>query len=131
MIFGIGTDIVHLDRIAKLIDNPAFLAKICTEAEITRGQSLSLPAQRIGYYAKRFAAKEAFSKAFGTGIGEHVAFHDLTIANHASGQPYFLLSDTLTATLMQRIAPQKDYQIHLSLSDDAPFAQAFVVIDKF
>lgn len=121
MIFGIGSDIVKVSRIRALLENkgPAFLAKIFTSSEIAQ---LSLNIDSSGYIAKRFAAKEAFAKALGTGIGAQVGFHDIEIVKDSKGKPFFKLGKKLDEL-------NKMHNFHLSMSDEKEFAIAYVVIE--
>ncbi|MCP5369792.1 MAG: holo-ACP synthase [Rickettsiaceae bacterium] len=120
-IIGIGTDIVNIDRIRKIYSRfgKSFLEKNFHTQEIDYFNNL-ISVDKIPYLAKRFAGKEAVSKALGTGIGE-VAFKDIAILNNKLGAPYVLI-DT------PRINYSKNIKINISLSDEAPFAVAFVVI---
>lgn len=129
MIIGIGTDITHIPRIQSLMDNPHFLTKIYTEDEITRAMSIRHEAKRAGFLAKRFAAKEAFAKALRTGIGSQLAFTDIHVNNSENGAPNLHINDRVIAYLYAEFPTRDDFTFHLSLSDDADIAQAFVVIE--
>jgi len=125
-IFGIGTDIVNIKRIEQLLKkrDVKFKNKIFSKKEISYCE------KRIdssSFYAKRFAAKEAFSKALGTGIRKGVNLKNIEILNNAYGKPYILLKGNLAQYLKKKIR-NKNYYIHLSLSDDRPWAQATVII---
>ncbi len=128
MIIGIGTDIVQIRRIQVTIDRfgTKFLNRIFTPAERERGETLS-GTTRYGYYAKRYAAKEAVSKALGTGIGRLAGWQEIEILNDATGAPTLHLSGLTAETLVQKAAGNET-RTHLSLSDDL-FAAAFVVIE--
>ena len=119
MIIGIGCDIVKVDRIKKLIDrfSNKFLHRIFTSNEIANAPQNKDKA--INYYAKRFAAKEAFSKALGTGIGE-IQFNEIEISNDGKGKPIIIILHG--AFLFSNV--------HLSLADEKDVALAFVVIEK-
>jgi holo-[acyl-carrier protein] synthase len=124
MIVGIGTDIVQIDRIKKLFDKyqEAFLVKNFHPKE--RECFLALPLEKsISYLAKRFAGKEAISKAFGSGIGSGLAFKDIAILNDEFGAPYVEISSSIAKKLGKN-------KIHISLSDDYPIAVAFAVISQ-
>ena len=123
MIAGIGTDIVQIDRIKASLDRlgDAFAARILTDKEFQVFKSSRQPA---AFLAKRFAAKEAASKALGTGIGK-VSFQHLEVTNKASGEP--VLSFCGYAAELQR--EKKIRSIHLSLSDEKDSAIAFVVLE--
>lgn len=131
MILGIGTDIVNVRRLEK---GEAFLNRFIrhclTEEEqqqmIRRGL-VDTPA-KVLYLAKRFAAKEAVSKAFGTGFRDGIYLSDIEILNDNLGRPTVRLAGN-AKKYMQKIAGN-NFNIHLSLSDDYPFALAFVIIEK-
>jgi holo-[acyl-carrier protein] synthase len=125
-IFGVGTDIVNINRLKKSFkkNNYAFKKKIFSNKEINYCDKKSNP---IAYYAKRFAAKEALSKALGTGIRKGINFKDIEIFNDNLGKPYILLNGGAADFLKKKIKSKK-YSIYLSLSDDIPWAQATVII---
>jgi holo-[acyl-carrier protein] synthase len=124
MIIGIGTDIVHTSRIQAAIDrNPTALARrILTDNELLRFQTAPNPA---GFLAKRFAAKEAASKAFGTGIGK-LSWHDLEVINDSSGAPGIQCHGA-AREMMNAMGADA---IHLSLADESDTALAFVILSK-
>ena len=124
MIYGIGTDIVNIDRIQKIIlkNKEGFIKRVLTEHE----QALfANKADSAAFCAKRFAAKEAFSKALGTGIGRVVSFQDLTVRNNDNGKPHFIPSEKLRLYLLEKGVKQA----HLSISDESQYAVAFVVLE--
>ena len=124
MILGIGTDLCDIGRVQRALDRygERFATKILVEAEMDRFRSHRKPA---AYLAKRFAAKEAFSKAMGTGIRFPVNWHNVSVDNGRSGKPMLRFSDPLTALLKGRgIA-----SAHLSLTDEVGMACAFVVLE--
>ena len=125
-IFGIGTDIVNIKRMEKIIkkNGISFKNKIFSRNEIHYCEKKKNP---FPFYAKRFAAKEALSKALGTGIGKIVTFKNIEIRNDSLGKPSILLKGSAANFLKKRIKSKK-YTIHLSLSDDVPWAQATVII---
>ena len=127
-IFGIGTDIVNIKRIEKILKNKksTFKKKIFTENEILYCNNKRNP---YPYYAKRFAAKEALSKALGTGINKDISFKNIQVSNDKKGKPYILLKGK-TETFLKKKIKSKNYSIHLSLSDDTPWAQATVIISS-
>ena len=94
--------------------------------EIQQGKKIK---NKINFYAKRFAAKEAFVKAIGTGFRSEINFIDIEIKNHKNGKPYILLSKKLKNLLKKKFKIQK-YKVFLSLSDEKDYSIAFVVIDK-
>ena len=124
MIYGVGTDIVNIDRIQKIIlkNREGFIKRVLTEHE----QALfANKADSAAFCAKRFAAKEAFSKALGTGIGRVVSFQDLTVRNNDNGKPHFIPSEKLRLYLLEKGVKQA----HLSISDENQYAVAFVVLE--
>ena len=125
-IFGIGTDIVNIKRIEKILKNKNsnFKKKVFSNAEITYCEKKSNP---YAFYAKRFAAKEAFSKAIGTGINKDISFKNIHVLNNKKGKPYIILKGK-TASFLKKKVKSKKCTINLSLSDDIPWAQATVII---
>ena len=124
-IFGIGTDIVNIKRMEKSIKKyNKFKNKIFSEKEIKYCESKRNPSS---YYAKRYAAKEAFSKALGTGIRSGINFKNYEVSNNSQGKPSILLKGNVSNFLKKKIKNKK-YNIYLSLSDDKPWAQATVII---
>ena len=125
-IFGIGTDIVNIKRIDKILKKrgKTFKKKIFSEKEINYCNKKKNPAS---FYAKRFAAKEAFSKALGTGINKDVSLKNIEVFNDLLGKPEIKLKGNLDYILKKRMKKNK-YKIYLSLSDDAPWVQATVII---
>ena len=125
-IIGNGVDIIKNSRINSSLKIKGFLNRIFTKNEIEQGKKLK---NKINFYAKRFAAKEAFVKAIGTGFRSEINFIDIEINNYKNGKPYILLSKKLKNFLKKRFKFQK-YKIFLSLSDEKDYSIAFVVIDK-
>ena len=125
-IFGIGTDIVNIERIDKSLKKHGinFKNKIFSKKEINYCEKKKNPS---AFYAKRFAAKEAFSKALGTGIKKGVSLKNIEISNNVNGKPSIILRGEV-AILLKNLVKRKKYNIHLSLSDDKPWAQATVII---
>ena len=125
-IFGIGTDIINIKRMEKSIkkNGDNFINKIFSQKEILYCKKKKNP---FAFYAKRFAAKEALSKALGTGIRKGIKFKNIEITNDNFGKPSIELKGT-TATFLKKKIKTKKYSIHLSLSDDIPWAQATVII---
>ena len=125
-IFGLGTDIVNVKRLEKILKNKnsAFKTRIFSKNEILYCDKKNNP---YPFYAKRYAAKEAFSKALGTGIRKGVNFKDIEISNNNHGKPYIKLKGE-TANFLKTKIKKKRYSIYLSLSDDLPWAQATVII---
>ena len=125
-IFGIGTDIVNIKRMEKSLrrNGDAFKKRIFSENEIIYCEGKRNPST---FYAKRFAAKEALSKALGTGIRKGINFKNIEISNNKFGKPSIKLSGSTDSFLRKKIKTKK-YSIYLSLSDDEPWAQATVII---
>ena len=125
-IFGIGTDIVNIQRMDKSLKKYGFnfKKKFFSKNEINYCEKKK---NSSSFYAKRFAAKEAFTKALGTGIIKGVNLKNIEISNNSKGKPYILLKGNLSNYLKKKIKSQ-NYDIHLSLSDDKPWAQATVII---
>ena len=125
-IFGIGTDIVNINRMDNSLKKYGFnfKNKIFSKKEITYCENKK---NSSAFYAKRFAAKEAFSKALGTGIRKGINLKNIEISNNIYGKPSILLKGTLASYLKKKLKSKK-YDIHLSLSDDKPWAQATVII---
>ena len=123
-IYGIGTDIVSIIRIKKLITKKIFLKRLFGKEEVIRCSKLINP---HNCFAKRFAAKEAFSKALGTGISSGINFNEIIVHNIKSGKPIIKLLGN-TKKIVHKIVKKSKFNIFLSLSDDKPFAVATVVI---
>jgi holo-[acyl-carrier protein] synthase len=128
MILGIGSDLSDIRRIQASLDRfgDRFRHRIFTETERTRSERKGDPAAS---YAKRFAAKEACAKALGTGLSRGVFWRDMGVVNLRSGQPTMALTGGALARMEQMTPPGMTAFIHLSLTDDHPYAQAFVIIE--
>ena len=128
MILGIGSDLCDIRRIEKSIERfgDRFTHRIFTEGERARSNRR---AARAPSYARRFAAKEAFSKALGTGLRQGVFWRDMEVVNLASGRPIMRLSGGALERLKAMTPDGHEAVIHVSLTDDPPLAQAFVVIE--
>ena len=127
-IIGIGSDLCNIDRIQASLDRfgERFLARVFTDRE--RAKAEARPFTRAGTYAKRFAAKEAFSKAVGTGFRQGVFLRDIGVVNLPSGAPTLALTGGALARLDAITPPGHAIDIHLTMTDDHPFAQAFVIL---
>ena len=123
-IFGIGTDIVSIVRIKKSIKNKSFVSRVYNVKEISKCKKLT---KSEHCFAKRFAAKEAFSKALGTGIAKGINFNEIIILNKKSGKPYINLTGQTKKTLKKKFKGKKS-KISLSISDEKKYAVAFVTI---
>ena len=125
-IYGIGTDIIDISRIkTSLAKNKKFKNRIFSKKEITYCES---KLNKIASYAKRFAAKEAFSKALGTGISKNISFNEISVNNNKKGAPFIELLGK-TRTIVRNII-KKENKIFLSLSDEKNYALATVIISK-
>jgi holo-[acyl-carrier protein] synthase len=129
MIIGLGSDLCNIERIAHSLSRfgERFEKRVFTEAE--RAKAGRRPFTRAGTYAKRFAAKEAFSKAVGTGFKRGVFMKDIGVINAPSGAPTLALTGGAKARLDAMIPVGYEAHIHLTLTDDHPWAQAFVIIE--
>lgn len=123
-IYGIGIDIVNTDRINKLLNRKLFLNRLFNKIEIKKCKK---QINKTSCFAKRFAAKEAFAKAIGTGIRHGIKFNEIIIYNISSGKPSIQLIGN-TKKVVNKILKSKKFNTFLSLSDDKPFAVASVVI---
>jgi holo-[acyl-carrier protein] synthase len=128
MIIGIGSDIIDIRRVEKTLARfgDRFVNRIFTETERARAERR--PHQRAASYAKRFAAKEATSKALGTGLKQGVFWRDMGVANMPSGQPTMRLTGGAAARLAKMTPPGYSPHIHVTLTDDYPLAVSFVII---
>ncbi len=128
MILGIGSDLIDIRRIERALarHGARFVARLYTAEEQARAERR--PAQRAASYAKRFAAKEACAKALGTGIRRGVYWRDMGVVNLRSGQPGMVLTNGAAARLAEILPQGYRAIVHVSLTDDFPLAQAFVVI---
>ncbi len=129
MIIAIGSDLCNIERIQNSLDRwgERFEQRVFTEVERAKGNSR--PFTKAGTLAKRFAAKEAFSKAVGTGFKAGVFMKDIGVVNARSGAPTLHLSGGAAARLAAITPPGHEAVVHLTLTDDHPWAQAFVIIE--
>ncbi len=128
MIIGIGSDLCDIRRIEKSLSRfgDRFTHRVYTEVERARAERR--PAQRASSYAKRFAAKEACSKALGTGMNRGVFWRDMGVINLAGGQPTIQLTGGAARRLAELTPPGFRPHIHVSLTDEHPLAFSFVII---
>ena len=128
MIIGLGSDLCNIDRIQNSLDRfgERFIARVFTDVE--RAKAEKRPFTRAGTYAKRFAAKEAFSKAVGTGFKRGVFMRDIGVVNKASGEPTLALTGGAKERLDAITPLGHAARIHLTMTDDHPFAMAVVII---
>lgn len=129
MIIGLGSDLCNIERIQASLDRfgARFEERVFTPHE--RAKAAKRPFTRAGTYAKRFAAKEAFSKAAGTGFNGGVFMRDIGVINLPSGAPTLELTGGAKARLDAMTPAGHSLIIHLTLTDDHPWAQAFVIIE--
>jgi len=128
VIVGFGSDLTDIRRIDKALQRfgDRFIARVFTETEKLRSERR---AGRVGSYAKRFAAKEACAKALGTGMRRGVFWKDMGVVNARSGQPTMILTGGAAQRLAELIPPGHVANLHLSLTDEHPYAQAVVIIE--
>jgi len=129
VIIGIGSDLCNIERIANSLARfgDRFVQRVFTPVEQAKAERRTLT--RADTYAKRFAAKEAFSKAVGTGFKRGVFMRDIGVVNLPSGAPTLALTGGAKARLDALIPPGHAAMIHLTMTDDHPWAQAFVIIE--
>ena len=123
-IYGIGTDIVKVSRLKSIIRNKSFTSRLFSADEILKNKKIKNPSN---CFAKRFAAKEAFSKALGTGISRGINFNEIIVLNEKNGKPYIKLLKETKKNVEKRMKKKK-YKISLSMSDEKNYAVAFVTI---
>jgi len=129
MIIGLGSDLCNIERIQRSLDRfgERFENRVFTEIE--RAKARRRPFTIAGTYAKRFAAKEAFSKAVGTGFSRGVFMRDIGVVNARSGAPTLALTRGAAKRLAELTPDGHEAVIHLTLTADHPWAQAFVIIE--
>lgn len=125
-IIGNGVDIVENRRINSAIKNNKFIKRIFSKKEIELSKKY---ANKTSFFAKRFAAKEAFYKALGTGVRNGFKFKDITIENNKLGKPRIEISKKIKNIMINKFNSKK-FKIHLSLSDEKKHSIAFVILDK-
>lgn len=130
MILGIGTDLANIDRIAGTLERfgDRFRSRVFTETEQRKSERR---ADTAGTYAKRWAAKEACSKALGTGLRMGIAWKDMSVSNLSTGQPVMHLTGWAADRLSSMTPEGHEAVVHVTLTDDHPWAQAFVVIEAY
>jgi len=125
-ISGIGVDIVENSRIKKMIKNKQFLQRIFSNYEILYSKK---KADKIAFFAKRFAAKEAFAKSLGTGFRNKLNFKDIVVKNDKSGKPFFCITKKIKSIINKKFKSKK-FNFHLSISDEKNYSMAFVIFQK-
>ena len=129
MIIGLGSDLCNIERIQASLDRfgQRFENRVFTQIE--RAKAARRPFTKAGTLAKRFAAKEAFSKAVGTGFRAGVFMRDIGVINAPSGAPTLALTGGAAARLAAITPARHEAVVHLTMTDDHPWAQAFVIIE--
>ncbi len=123
-ILGVGVDLVKNNRIKTLIKNKAFILRTYGKNEIKFAKNIL---NKSNYFSKRFAAKEAFAKALGTGFRNNLNFKDIEILNDKLGKPYYLKSDKINS-IVNKIFKTKKYNLFLSISDEKDYSVAFTIV---
>ena len=123
-IYGIGSDIISNIRIKNLLKNKKFLKRIFSMEEIKKGSKLK---NKFMYFSKRFAAKEAFVKALGTGFRDNINFNSISILNDKKGKPYIKFEKSLNKKI-KLLTKKKKLNVFLSLADEKDYSLAFVII---
>jgi holo-[acyl-carrier protein] synthase len=128
MIIGIGSDLIDIRRIERSLERygERFIARLFTDVERAKSERR---AQRAASYAKRFAAKEACAKALGTGISRGVFWRDMGVVNLPGGKPTMRLTNGAAERLAAMLPPHHKAAIHVTITDEFPLAQAFVMIE--
>ncbi len=125
-IIGIGVDIINNNRLKKLIKNKTFIKKIFTNYEQKKSKTLK---NKLSYFSKRFAAKEAFSKATGLGISKNLHFKNIEVKKNNKGQPSININK-FTKNYLKNKFKVRSFKTNLSLSDEKNYSIAYVVIEK-
>ena len=129
MIIGLGSDLCNIERIQAALDRHGNRFEQRCFTDVERAKAAGRPLTRAGTYAKRFAAKEAFSKAVGTGFARGVFMKDIGVVNAPSGAPTLALAGGAAARLAELTPAGHEMIVHLTLTDDHPWAQAFVILE--
>jgi len=125
-ILGIGADIVENIRIHKSLKNVSFIERVFSSTEILLAKNIK---NKKSYYSKRFAAKEAFSKAIGTGFRDNLNFRDITIINDKLGKPSFVVTDKIKK-IVKKEFKISSFDFFLSISDEKKYSIAYVILQK-
>jgi holo-[acyl-carrier protein] synthase len=125
-IVGIGVDIIENKRIKNSLKNLKFKKRIYSNKELAQS---SLSKNKVGFFSKRFAAKEAFAKALGTGFRDNLNFKDIEIINDKKGKPYYLKSKKISKIIHKNFNIKK-YNCFLSISDEKDYSTAFTIIQS-
>ena len=125
-ILGIGVDIIENSRIDKSLNNNLFIKRIFSNSEILIGKKIK---DKSNYYSKRFAAKEAFSKAIGTGFRNNLNFNDISIVNDKMGKPSFIITEKIKK-IVKKEFKVSSFNFLLSISDEKKYSIAYVILQK-
>tara|TARA_Y100001970_G_C14087264_1_gene778016 strand:+ start:205 stop:591 length:387 start_codon:yes stop_codon:yes gene_type:complete len=125
-ILGIGVDIIENKRIQKSIKNTLFKKRIYSSKELKHSKVIK---NKVSYFSKRFAAKEAFSKALGTGFRINLSFKDIEVMNDKMGKPYYVKNEKISKIIHKKFKT-KNYKCFLSISDEKKHSTAFAIIQK-
>ncbi len=123
---GVGVDIIENSRIKKMIKNKVFLKRVFSNYEILNSKKKT---NKTSFFAKRFAAKEAFSKSLGSGFSNNLNFKDIIIKNDRSGKPFFYITKKIKSIIKKKFKTNK-YNFFLSVSDEKNYSIAFVIFQK-
>ncbi|WP_435149679.1 holo-ACP synthase [Candidatus Pelagibacter bacterium nBUS_32] len=125
-ILGIGVDIIENKRIKNSLRNTKFKIRVYDNKELKQS---NLSKNKVNYFSKRFAAKEAFTKALGTGFRENLNFKDIVIMNDTLGKPYYLITNKITK-IIQKKFKVRNFDCFLSISDEKDYSTAFTIIQS-
>ena len=125
-IIGNGVDIIQNSRIKKLLKNPKFLLRVFSKSEIKASKKIK---NKTNFFAKRFAAKEAFVKSIGTGFRKSINFKDIYVKNNRLGKPKLLFNNKVKNIMVKKFKSKK-FNVFLSLSDEKRYSIAYVIINK-
>ena len=125
-ILGIGVDLIENKRISNLINNKSFIKRTFGKREVNLAKKFS---NKINYFAKRFAAKEAFAKSLGTGFRNDLNFKDIEILNDKIGKPYFFKSKKINQIINKKFKIKK-FDLFLSITDEKDYSVAFTILQK-
>ena len=125
-ILGIGVDVVENKRIKKLVKSSTFKNRIYSSNELKQSKVIK---NKLAYFSKRFAAKEAFSKALGTGFRMNLNFKDIEVLNDKLGKPYYVTNKKVTNIIKKKFKI-KNFRCFLSISDEKNYSTAFAIIQK-
>ena len=125
-ILGIGVDVIQNNRIKKSIKSSNFKKRIYSSKELKQSKLIK---NKVAYFSKRFAAKEAFSKALGTGFRMNLNFKDIEVVNDKMGKPYYAKNKKITSVIQKKFKI-KNFSCFLSISDEKSYSTAFAIIQK-